>query len=62
MPNVEHKFCRRHLHANFKKDFPRKLLKDEMWKATRAATKNSFDFHMDDLKKLKVKTCEWLVK
>ena len=33
-----------------------------MWNAARAATKNSFDFHMDELKKLDVKTYEWLVK
>ncbi|KAK9997647.1 hypothetical protein SO802_022333, partial [Lithocarpus litseifolius] len=62
MPNAEHRFCVRHLHANFKKDFPGKVLKDAMWNAARAATKNSFDFHMDELKKLDVKAYEWLVK
>ena len=62
MPNAEHIFCVRHLHANFKKDFPEKVLKDAMWSATRVATKNSFDFHMDELKKLDVKACESLVK
>ncbi|XP_030964766.1 uncharacterized protein LOC115986047 [Quercus lobata] len=62
MPNAEHRFCVRHLHANFKKDFPGKILKDAMWSAARAATKNSFDFHMDELKKLDVKAYEWLVK
>ncbi|XP_075665940.1 uncharacterized protein LOC142635705 [Castanea sativa] len=62
MPNAEHRFCVRHLHANFKKDFPEKVLKDAMWNAARAATKNSFDFHMDELKKLDVKAYEWLVK
>ena len=55
MPNAKHRFCVRHLHANFKKDFPGKVLKDAMWSAARAATKNSFDFHMDELKKLDVK-------
>ncbi|KAL6348003.1 hypothetical protein AAG906_037732 [Vitis piasezkii] len=55
-------FCVRHLHANFKKDFPGKVLKDAMWSAARATTKNSFDFHMDELKKLDVKAYEWLVK
>ena len=62
MPNAEHRFCVRPLHANLKKDFPRKVLEDAMWSATRAATKNSFDFHMDELKKLDVKAYEWLVK
>ena len=61
MPNAEHRFYVKHLHANFK-DFPRNVLKDEMWSATRATTKNSFDFHMDELKKLDVKAYEWLVK
>ena len=62
MPNAEHRFCVRPLHANLKKDFPRKVLEDAMWSATRAATKNSFDFHMDELKKLDVKAYESLVK
>ena len=62
MPNAEHRFCVRHLHTNFKKDFPGKVLKDAMWSAARATTKNSFDFHMDELKKLDVKAYEWLVK
>ena len=62
MPNAEHRFCVRHLHANFKKDFPRKVLKDAMWNTARVATKNSFAFHMDELKKLDVKAYEWLVK
>ena len=62
MSNAEHKFCVRYLHANFKKDFPRKVLKDAMWNTARVATKNSFAFHMDELKKLDVKAYEWLVK
>ena len=62
MSNAEHRFCVRHLHANFKKAFPGKVLKDAMWSAARAATKNSFDFHMDELKKLDVKAYESLVK
>ena len=36
--------------------------KDAMWNTARVATKNSFDFHMDELKKLDVKAYEWLVK
>ena len=31
-----------------------------MWKATRATTKNSFDFYIDELKKLDVKAYEWI--
>ena len=60
MPNVEHRFCVRHLHVNFKKDFPGKVLKDAMWSAARVATKNSFDFHIDELKKLDVKALSGL--
>ena len=62
MPNAKHRFCVRHLLANFKKDFPRKVLKDAIWSTSRATTKNSFDFHMDELKKLDMKAYEWLVK
>ena len=39
-----------------------KVLKDAMWSDTRAATKNSFDFRMNELKKLDVKAYKWLVK
>ena len=48
MLNAEHRFCVRHLHG--------KVLKDAMWSAASAATKNSFYFYMDELKKLDVRT------
>ena len=50
------------LHGLLSDYFPGKVLKDAMWSDTRAATKNSFDFRMNELKKLDVKAYKWLVK
>ena len=50
------------LHGLLSDYFLGKVLKDAMWSDTRAATKNSFDFRMNELKKLDVKAYKWLVK
>jgi predicted SprT family Zn-dependent metalloprotease len=37
MPGIDHRFCVRHLHANFKgKGFKGKEFKDALWGAARA--------------------------
>ena len=57
-----HFFVKIESYALLSDDFLGKLLKDAMWSAARAETKNSFDFHMNELKKLDVKAYKWLVK
>lgn len=38
LPNAEHRYCMRHLYANFRKLFRGKELKDAMWRAASAGT------------------------
>jgi len=47
LPHVEHRFCVRHLHANFKsKGYKGKAFKDELWGAARASNAMIFQHHM----------------
>ncbi|CAM8878345.1 unnamed protein product [Rhodiola kirilowii] len=51
-PTSEHRFCVRHLYANFRKVFKGKQLKDGMWACARAATLAQFHKAMDNMKGL----------
>jgi hypothetical protein len=47
LPYAEHRFCVRHLHANFKgKGFKGKAFKDELWAAAWASSATVFKHHM----------------
>jgi len=47
LPHAEHRFCVRHLHANFKTNgYEGKAFKDELWGATRASNATIFQHHM----------------
>jgi hypothetical protein len=47
LPNAEHRFCVRHLHANLKlKGYTGKAFKDEVWGAARATNIHTFNYHM----------------
>ena len=46
MPNVNHKFCVRHIHANFKNHgHDKKALKDHMWNIAKAYKKNEHKYY-----------------
>ncbi|WOL10473.1 hypothetical protein Cni_G19230 [Canna indica] len=49
---ADHRICVRHLYANFKKSYPGKTLKDELWNASRATTFNSFKACMERIKNI----------
>ncbi|XP_059431442.1 uncharacterized protein LOC132164938 [Corylus avellana] len=50
LPHVEHRFCVRHLHANFKaKVYTGKAFKDELWGAARTSNIYAFDHHMQKI-------------
>ncbi|KAK4382841.1 hypothetical protein Sango_2834600 [Sesamum angolense] len=52
-PNVEHRFCVRHLHSNFKNyGFRGLAFKNILWKAARATTVNEFTRRMQEMKEL----------
>jgi hypothetical protein len=53
LPYAEHRFCVRHLHANFKaKGYKGKAFKDELWAAARASNPTVFDKHMTTIKSM----------
>ncbi|XP_052194908.1 uncharacterized protein LOC127802872 isoform X2 [Diospyros lotus] len=56
----EHRFCVRHLYANFKLEFKGKSLKDELWNAARASTTHDFESHMARIKNLDCHAESWL--
>ncbi|GAA0146633.1 hypothetical protein LIER_42915 [Lithospermum erythrorhizon] len=46
LPNVELRLCVKHLHANWSKRFPKKMMKDLMWKAARVANVPYFEYRI----------------
>lgn len=62
MPNVEHRFCMRHIYANFRKVFKGKELKDAMWRAVLVGTVWEHDAYMKKIEKMDVVAYNWLKK
>ena len=50
MPGVEHRFCVRHLYANFKSLYKGKDLKDLVWAAACAYTVQEWEENMNKIK------------
>jgi len=47
MPGLEHRYCVKHLHANFKtKGFKGKEFKDALWSAARAPNEIQFKYYL----------------
>ncbi|XP_058747066.1 uncharacterized protein LOC131620058 [Vicia villosa] len=46
LPNVEQRFCVRHLYNNFRKRFPGKLLKEVIWKAAKSTYAQAWETEM----------------
>ncbi|XP_031392056.1 uncharacterized protein LOC116204115 [Punica granatum] len=61
-PGVQHRFCARHIWANFNKNWPGKELKDAFWACARAATEQQFQLRMDHLKTISLEGWLWLSK
>ncbi|XP_031108205.1 uncharacterized protein LOC116012700 [Ipomoea triloba] len=60
-PGLEHRFCARHMHANFLKDgFTSHALKMQFWVVCKANTEAEYHARMGELKTLNVKAFEWL--
>ncbi|XP_060971607.1 uncharacterized protein LOC115712288 isoform X1 [Cannabis sativa] len=54
------RFCVRHMHSNFKKDYPGLLLKQLLWATARATTPAEFERRMKDLKEVNERAYNWL--
>lgn len=50
LPDVEQRFCVRHLYNNFRKKYPGKKLKELMWRAAKATYENAFDDAMKEIR------------
>ncbi|KAH7866476.1 hypothetical protein Vadar_020923 [Vaccinium darrowii] len=62
MPGVEHRFCLRHMYANFSKTYRGKEFKDLFWRATSAYTRPEFEENMEILKSVSKDAHEWMVR
>ncbi|XP_012830045.1 PREDICTED: uncharacterized protein LOC105951201 [Erythranthe guttata] len=51
MPGVEHIYCIRHMYANFKLKYKGKELKDLFWKVASTASKNEWQYYINEIKK-----------
>ncbi|GMY35276.1 hypothetical protein FCV25MIE_30518 [Fagus crenata] len=60
MQGSYHRFCVRHLFANFKKNHKGKKLKDLMWGAARASTLQEFDAFMREMEAVSKPAHDWL--
>ncbi|XP_031095225.1 uncharacterized protein LOC115999519 [Ipomoea triloba] len=61
LSGVEHRFCVRHMHANFVKDgFSGQLLKHKLWAICRATTVPEYLTKMEELRKLNPKAADWV--
>ncbi|KAI8539131.1 hypothetical protein RHMOL_Rhmol09G0157200 [Rhododendron molle] len=60
-PNVEHRYCIRHMYSNFSKVYKGKKWKDLMWKATSVYTVQEFEYHMNAIKKIDEGAYEYLI-
>ncbi|KAL3537072.1 hypothetical protein ACH5RR_000438 [Cinchona calisaya] len=48
-PGVEHRFCVRHMYANFQPKFKDKQLRDIMWEAAKSCVPEKFEAHMREM-------------
>jgi hypothetical protein len=62
-PEAEHRFCVRHLHANFRDaGFKGEILKNQLWTCARSSTVPKWNHNMDKMKALNVAAYNWLKK
>jgi hypothetical protein len=58
----EHRFCVRHLYANFNEKFKGEVLKNQLWTCARAFSVQSFERNMERMKALNKDAYDWLNK
>jgi hypothetical protein len=60
LPEVEQRFCVRHLYNNFRKRFPGKKLKELMWRGAKATYKNAWEKEMKEIKAISDEAFQYL--
>ncbi|XP_023731200.2 uncharacterized protein LOC111878947 [Lactuca sativa] len=61
-PQVEHRFCLRHIYENMKRQWKDKELKDLVWACATATTIRHFEKALEELKKFKAEAHDWLIQ
>lgn len=59
-PRSHHRFCMRHLYANFKKTYKGKQLRNLFWTASRASTRSEFDSAMNEIGAINSQAKKWI--
>lgn len=59
-PDAEHRFCVRHLHQNFAKNWKGDILKNKLWQIARATTRADWLARMAEMKELTQEGYEYL--
>ncbi|KAL3498355.1 hypothetical protein ACH5RR_041087 [Cinchona calisaya] len=59
-PGVEHRYCVRHMYANFKLRFEEKHLRDIMWAEARAYAPDKFEEYMRQMQAISPEAYAWL--
>jgi len=62
LPDVEQRFCVRHLYNNFRKKYPGKKLKELMWKAAKATYFQAWEREMKEIRKVSEEAYKYLLK
>ncbi|WVZ66010.1 hypothetical protein U9M48_015289 [Paspalum notatum var. saurae] len=61
-PEAEHRFCVRHLYANFQEKFKGEDLKNQLWACARSSSVQAWNRNMERMKALNKDAFEWLDK
>ncbi|KAF7835650.1 Glycoside hydrolase, family 47 [Senna tora] len=61
-PTVEHRYCMKHMYANFKQKYKEKALRDAMWLCAFATTPRKFQEKMEELKKISKEAYDDLIE
>jgi len=62
LPQVDHRYCVRHLYNNFRKQYPGKKLKELMWRAAKATYPNAWMDAMKEIKAINPEAFKYLIK
>ncbi|GJS81223.1 mutator type transposase [Tanacetum coccineum] len=60
LPRQKHRYCVKHIHENFKKDWKGETYKLLLWRAAKATTIPDFQLAMEELKEFNNEAYEWL--
>jgi len=62
LPGVDQRFCMRHLYNNFRKRFPRKQLKELVWKATNSIYPRQWESIMREIRTINEEAYKYMFK